>query len=151
MCAAHSLTLPLDTTPRPSRPPRPTRAHARTHAPHRQFDTDNGGDLSLDEYIRSCLFLQTALRTFAAFDTQREGSVALNFSQFGEGMPGAPTRRLLRAPQHEAGAAACGCAPRARSLTAVSAAAAAAAAAAARAAAGNQRAPAVYACSHVCG
>lgn len=36
-----------------------------------QFDTDNGGSLSLDEYIRSCLFLQTAARTFGAFDQQR--------------------------------------------------------------------------------
>jgi hypothetical protein len=39
-----------------------------------QFDTDNGGSLSLDEYIRSCLFLQTAARTFGAFDQARQVS-----------------------------------------------------------------------------
>lgn len=37
---------------------------------------------SLDEYIRSCLFLQTAARTFGAFDPQRTGQVHLSFNQF---------------------------------------------------------------------
>jgi hypothetical protein len=36
----------------------------------------------LDEYIRSCLFLQTAARTFGAFDPQRTGQVHLSFNQF---------------------------------------------------------------------
>lgn len=32
--------------------------------------------LTLDEYIRACLFLQTGARTFAAFDPQRKGGCA---------------------------------------------------------------------------
>ncbi|KAI8467604.1 MAG: hypothetical protein J3K34DRAFT_429949 [Monoraphidium minutum] len=47
-----------------------------------KFDPDNNKQLTLDEYIRSCLFLQTGARTFAAFDPQRKGSIALSFSQF---------------------------------------------------------------------
>ena len=47
-----------------------------------KFDPDSSGTLSLDEYIRSCLFLQTAARTFGAFDAQRQGTIHLNFSQF---------------------------------------------------------------------
>ncbi|WIA18681.1 hypothetical protein OEZ86_005149 [Tetradesmus obliquus] len=47
-----------------------------------KFDPDNSASLSLDEYIRSCLFLQTAARTFGAFDPQRTGQVHLSFNQF---------------------------------------------------------------------
>ncbi|KIZ05567.1 Sorcin [Monoraphidium neglectum] len=47
-----------------------------------KFDLDNNKQLTLDEYIRSCLFLQTGARTFAAFDAQRSGNINLNFSQF---------------------------------------------------------------------
>eukprot|EP00877_Chromochloris_zofingiensis_P008385 jgi/Chrzof1/37/Cz01g01070.t1 len=47
-----------------------------------KFDPDNSGSLSLDEYIRACLFLQTAARTFGAFDPYRQGNVNLNFNQF---------------------------------------------------------------------
>jgi Ca2+-binding EF-hand superfamily protein len=37
---------------------------------------------SFPRYIRACLFLQTAARTFAAFDPERKGTVTTNFSQF---------------------------------------------------------------------
>ncbi|KAF8064663.1 prmA [Scenedesmus sp. PABB004] len=47
-----------------------------------KFDPDSSGSLSLDEYIRTCLFLQTAARTFGAFDPQRTGQVHLSFNQF---------------------------------------------------------------------
>eukprot|EP00882_Tetradesmus_deserticola_P001849 GHRQ01001983.1.p2 GENE.GHRQ01001983.1~~GHRQ01001983.1.p2 ORF type:complete len:170 (+),score=46.16 GHRQ01001983.1:152-661(+) len=47
-----------------------------------KFDPDNSGSLSLDEYIRTCLFLQTAARTFDAFDPERSGQVHLRFNQF---------------------------------------------------------------------
>eukprot|EP00879_Flechtneria_rotunda_P002386 GHRR01002582.1.p1 GENE.GHRR01002582.1~~GHRR01002582.1.p1 ORF type:complete len:169 (+),score=42.16 GHRR01002582.1:192-698(+) len=47
-----------------------------------KFDPDNSGSLSLDEYIRACLFLQTAARTFGAFDPQRTGQIHLSFNQF---------------------------------------------------------------------
>jgi hypothetical protein len=47
-----------------------------------KFDQDNGKTLSLDEYIRACLSLQTAARTFAAFDPQRTGTIHLSFSQW---------------------------------------------------------------------
>lgn len=46
-----------------------------------KFDPDNSKNLALDEYIRSCLFLQTAARSFAAFDPNKTGSVTLSFSQ----------------------------------------------------------------------
>ncbi|KIZ06329.1 Peflin [Monoraphidium neglectum] len=38
-----------------------------------RYDPDNNKQLSLDEYIRACLFLQTGTRTFAAFDPHRTG------------------------------------------------------------------------------
>lgn len=47
-----------------------------------KFDPDNNKTMSLDEFIRACLFLQTAARTFSAFDAQRRGSITVNFSQF---------------------------------------------------------------------
>lgn len=47
-----------------------------------KFDPDNSMSLSLDEYIRSCLFLQTSARVFGAFDSQRTGQVHLSFNQF---------------------------------------------------------------------
>ncbi|GBF97054.1 hypothetical protein Rsub_09527 [Raphidocelis subcapitata] len=46
-----------------------------------KFDPDNSKNLALDEYIRSCLFLQTAARSFAAFDPNKTGNVTLSFSQ----------------------------------------------------------------------
>jgi hypothetical protein len=47
-----------------------------------KYDPDNSRTLSLDEYLRACLFLQTASRTFGAFDQQRRDSITLNFNQF---------------------------------------------------------------------
>ncbi|KAI8462649.1 MAG: hypothetical protein J3K34DRAFT_175924 [Monoraphidium minutum] len=47
-----------------------------------RFDPDNNKQLTLDEFIRACLFLQTGARTFAAFDPRRSGSITVNFSQF---------------------------------------------------------------------
>jgi hypothetical protein len=35
-----------------------------------KFDPDGSRTLSLDEYIRACLFLQTVARAFGAFDPQ---------------------------------------------------------------------------------
>ena len=46
-----------------------------------KFDPDSSGTLSVDEYIRACLFLQTVARSFGAFDPQRTGRVTLDFSQ----------------------------------------------------------------------
>jgi hypothetical protein len=73
---------------------RTTRHSTPTHQPcltptslhhtssHQKFDPDNSKTLSLDEYIRTCLFLQTGARTFAAFDPNRTGTITTNFSQF---------------------------------------------------------------------
>ncbi len=47
-----------------------------------KFDPDSSGTLTLDEFIRTCLMLQTAARVFGAFDPQRSGSVTFSFSQF---------------------------------------------------------------------
>lgn len=47
-----------------------------------KFDPDSSASFSLDEYVRACLFLQTASRTFSAFDPQRRGTVQLTFNQF---------------------------------------------------------------------
>jgi hypothetical protein len=55
--------------------------HTHTAPPPVSFHL-TGCSLSLDEYIRSCLFLQTAARTFGAFDPQRTGQVHLSFNQF---------------------------------------------------------------------
>ncbi len=46
-----------------------------------RHDPDNSGTLSLDEYIRMCLFLQSCVRTFTAFDAQRTGRVVMDFNQ----------------------------------------------------------------------
>lgn len=48
----------------------------------RRSDQDGSGNLTLDEYIRTCLLLQTAVRTFSAFDFNRQGSINLTFNQF---------------------------------------------------------------------
>jgi hypothetical protein len=67
-------------------PPPPPSPHPSTRSPlpprPQKFDPDNTKTLSLDEYIRACLFLQTAARTFAAFDPSHTGSITTNFSQF---------------------------------------------------------------------
>ncbi|PNW85918.1 hypothetical protein CHLRE_03g200050v5 [Chlamydomonas reinhardtii] len=47
-----------------------------------RHDPDNSGTLSLDEYIRMCLFLQSCVRTFTAFDQQRTGKITLDFNQW---------------------------------------------------------------------
>ncbi len=47
-----------------------------------RHDPDNSGTLSLDEYIRMCLFLQSCVRTFTAFDQQRTGRITLDFNQW---------------------------------------------------------------------
>ncbi|GAX72750.1 hypothetical protein CEUSTIGMA_g206.t1 [Chlamydomonas eustigma] len=48
----------------------------------KRHDPDNSSSLSLDEYIRMCLFLQSCVRTFGAFDSQRAGKINLDFNQF---------------------------------------------------------------------
>uniref|UniRef100_A0A7R9V5W6 EF-hand domain-containing protein n=1 Tax=Chlamydomonas euryale TaxID=1486919 RepID=A0A7R9V5W6_9CHLO len=48
----------------------------------KRHDPNNSGTLSLDEYIRLCLFLQSCVRTFSAFDAQRAGRITLDFNQF---------------------------------------------------------------------
>ncbi|GIL47881.1 hypothetical protein Vafri_4511 [Volvox africanus] len=47
-----------------------------------RHDPDNSGTLTLDEYIRMCLFLQSCVRTFTAFDPQRSGQIRLDFNQW---------------------------------------------------------------------
>ncbi len=47
-----------------------------------RHDPDNSGTLTLDEYIRMCLFLQSCVRTFTAFDPQRTGQIRLDFNQW---------------------------------------------------------------------
>lgn len=47
-----------------------------------RHDPDNNKAMSLDEFIRMCLFLQSCVRTFTAFDPQRTGRVTLDFGQF---------------------------------------------------------------------
>ncbi|KAG1662375.1 hypothetical protein FOA52_006637 [Chlamydomonas sp. UWO 241] len=48
----------------------------------KRHDPNNTNTLSLDEYIRLCLFLQSCVRTFGAFDTGRSGRITLDFNQF---------------------------------------------------------------------
>lgn len=48
----------------------------------KKHDPNNSNTLSLDEFIRLCLFLQSCVRTFGAFDAQRTGRVTLDFNQF---------------------------------------------------------------------
>ena len=47
-----------------------------------KYDPDSSTTLSLDEYIRMCLFLQSCVRTFGAFDSQRVGTITVDFNQF---------------------------------------------------------------------
>lgn len=47
-----------------------------------KYDPDVSGTLTLDEYIRMCLFLQSCVRTFSAFDAQRQGRITMDFNQF---------------------------------------------------------------------
>ncbi|KAL6765832.1 hypothetical protein V8C86DRAFT_2450115, partial [Haematococcus lacustris] len=47
-----------------------------------RHDPDNNGAMSLDEFIRMCLFLQSCARTFTAFDPNKTGRVTLDFGQF---------------------------------------------------------------------
>uniref|UniRef100_A0A7S0X1H2 EF-hand domain-containing protein n=1 Tax=Chlamydomonas leiostraca TaxID=1034604 RepID=A0A7S0X1H2_9CHLO len=47
-----------------------------------RHDPDNNNQMSLDEFIRMCLFLQSCVRTFSAFDAQRTGRITLDFGQF---------------------------------------------------------------------
>ncbi|MCO5572297.1 hypothetical protein L7F22_026050 [Adiantum nelumboides] len=46
------------------------------------FDPNKLGKFRLDDYISLCIFLQSARNLFGAFDTKREGRVALDFNQF---------------------------------------------------------------------
>lgn len=46
-----------------------------------RHDPDNNNQMSLDEFIRMCLFLQSCVRTFSAFDAQRTGRITLDFGQ----------------------------------------------------------------------
>ena len=48
----------------------------------KRHDHQNTQQMKLDEYIRMCLFLQSCVRAFGAFDTQRTGKVTLDFNQF---------------------------------------------------------------------
>lgn len=48
----------------------------------RSFDKGNLGDFRLDEFMSICIFLQSAQNLFTAFDSQRKGSVTLDFNQF---------------------------------------------------------------------
>ncbi len=50
-----------------------------------KFDPDSSGTLTLDEFIRTCLMLQTAARVFGAFDQRKTGNVTFSFSQFVSG------------------------------------------------------------------
>lgn len=65
--------------------PNKTRPPPRANSPQK-FDPEASGSapkrLTLDAFIRGCLFLQTAARAFAAFDPERSGSITTNFSQF---------------------------------------------------------------------
>ncbi len=47
-----------------------------------KYDPDGSGTLSLDEYLRACLFLKTTRRTFDAYDRQRTGSITLTYNHF---------------------------------------------------------------------
>lgn len=48
----------------------------------KRHDPNNDGLMQLAEYIRMCLFLQSCVRTFGAFDSQRTGRITLDFNQF---------------------------------------------------------------------
>jgi Ca2+-binding EF-hand superfamily protein len=48
----------------------------------KKFDRNRRGNLTLDGYIELCCFLGTARNVYAAYDTQRVGSVQFNFDQF---------------------------------------------------------------------
>lgn len=48
----------------------------------KKYDLSNKGVLKLDEYIRMCLFLQSCVRTFGAFDSTKTGKITLDFNQF---------------------------------------------------------------------
>ncbi|KAF5834194.1 hypothetical protein DUNSADRAFT_9224 [Dunaliella salina] len=47
-----------------------------------RHDPDNDTHMKLDDFIRMCLFLQSCVRTFGAFDAQRTGRITLDFGQF---------------------------------------------------------------------
>lgn len=47
-----------------------------------RFDPARRGSLGLAEFLALTLFLRSATATFNAFDTRREGTVALSFNQF---------------------------------------------------------------------
>mmetsp|Transcript_22569 Transcript_22569/g.62344 ORF Transcript_22569/g.62344 Transcript_22569/m.62344 type:complete len:219 (-) Transcript_22569:946-1602(-) len=47
-----------------------------------RHDPDNDTHMKLDDFIRMCLFLQSCVRTFSAFDAQRTGRITLDFGQF---------------------------------------------------------------------
>lgn len=47
-----------------------------------RHDPDMRGQFGRDEWLKMCLFMRTAQRAFAAFDTARAGRVEMAFNQF---------------------------------------------------------------------
>lgn len=45
------------------------------------FDQKKSGKFRLDDFISVCIFLQSARNLFGAFDTRKEGRIALDFNQ----------------------------------------------------------------------
>jgi Ca2+-binding EF-hand superfamily protein len=48
----------------------------------KRHDSDRNQKLKVGQFVRLSLFMHSSMRTFSAFDTQRAGSITLNFSQF---------------------------------------------------------------------
>uniref|UniRef100_A0A7S0RDI4 EF-hand domain-containing protein n=1 Tax=Chlamydomonas leiostraca TaxID=1034604 RepID=A0A7S0RDI4_9CHLO len=48
----------------------------------KKHDPDRSGSMSLPEFIKMTLFLQSCVRAFSAFDPQRRGKVEFTFPQF---------------------------------------------------------------------
>lgn len=46
------------------------------------YDPDRSNSLKSPEYIATCVFLRNTAATFQAFDTSRQGRVALDYNQF---------------------------------------------------------------------